>query len=148
MTMQARCSCGAVVLEIERPPEVRIVCHCTICQKANKGPYGDIATMRPKHVQVSGDVDWRRYKSFPVSVRRGFCKSCDDLIVEHFWPAAIGFTIVPVSRFVDQGALPARLGHIFYETRVADMDDDLPKIEGFVRSQLAATRWMLPLYGS
>lgn len=33
--------------------------------------------------------------------------------------------------------LPEPTAHFFYETRVADIDDDLPRHEGFLASQRA-----------
>ena len=144
--MKASCACGEVTLDIARAPTVRMFCHCTVCQRANRAPFGDITLLRPKYVTVHGEVNYRRMKLFPVSVRRGFCAACDDLIVEHLWPAPVGITFVPSNRYEDPSALPEALGHIFYDTRVEAIDDALPKYEGFIPSQMATGRWMLPVY--
>jgi hypothetical protein len=143
--MEARCSCGQVVLDVRRAPTARLFCHCTLCQKAYGGPFGDVTFLRPKDVKVSGEVDFRRYQYFPMSIRRGHCRECDDLIVEYIWPASIGLAMVPRRCYLDQDSMPPSRGHIFYETRVADVDDELPKLERFFRSQLFATRQLIPV---
>ncbi len=144
--MEAKCSCGQVTVELVGPPSARLFCHCLNCQKANQAPFADVTFQRAKHVRSQeGDVAWRRMQYFPVSVKRGYCTRCDDLIVEELFGGPLAFVFVPSSRFGDADRLPPALGHIFYHRRVNDIADDLPKLEGFVKSQLTVTRWMLPL---
>jgi len=43
--------------------------------------------------------------------------------------------LVPTTNYPDIAALPEPTMHLFYNRRVADMDDDLPKSNGFAQSQ-------------
>jgi hypothetical protein len=145
--MQARCSCGAVVLDVDKPPAVRLFCHCTICQSVYGAPFSDITAQWPGDVRVneaSVPVSYIRRRYFPVSVKRGVCPECNDPIIGQMKPSPLPLTFVPSARYVDQDIVPAAVGHIFYDSRVDDIDDDLPKVEGFIRSELAAARWIVP----
>ena len=43
--------------------------------------------------------------------------------------------LVPTTNYPDIAALPEPTMHLFYNRRASDMDDDLPKYNGFVQSQ-------------
>jgi hypothetical protein len=43
--------------------------------------------------------------------------------------------LVPTTNYPDVAALPKPTMHLFYNRRIEDMDDDLPKYNGFVQSQ-------------
>ena len=45
--------------------------------------------------------------------------------------------MVPADMFADSVQLPEPKAHMFYEKRVNDADDDLPKHHGFMSSQWA-----------
>jgi hypothetical protein len=42
--------------------------------------------------------------------------------------------------FADQSSLPVAGFHIFYDRRVADVADELPKYSGYWKSEWAATK--------
>ena len=48
-----------------------------------------------------------------------------------------GFAFISTRNFVDPGALPPSVMHVFYGTRTADIDDDLPKYNSWLSSQWA-----------
>jgi hypothetical protein len=64
-------------------------------------------------------------------------------VLEHFgvWPLAL--TFIPSANFAPATPLPPPLLHLFYERRVADVTDALPRYEGYVRSQLAVGGMLL-----
>ena len=43
--------------------------------------------------------------------------------------------LVPTTNYPDIAALPEPTMHLFYNRRVEDIDDNLPKYNGFVQSQ-------------
>ncbi len=125
---------------------MRMFCHCTICQSVYGAPFADVTVQWPSRVRVSAasvPVEYARRRHFPVSVKRGFCPKCQDPIVGYLSPSPLPVAFVPSQRFTDIAALPPPVGHIFYHSRVDDIDDDLPRIEGFVRSEVTATRWIV-----
>jgi hypothetical protein len=122
---------------------VRFYCHCRICQRANEAPFGDPVFVWRHRLKVENPakLEWRRYRATPINLNRGRCGRCGTLIVEHL--AASPFSVVIGRTWQDQGLVPPAQGHIFYESRVTDADDDLPKVQGYLASEWAVTRWLM-----
>ena len=139
---QARCSCGAVQLKVHGAL-TRFFCHCRICQHLNNAPYGDPVFAWRSHVDVEdpAQLTWKRYRWTPINVNRGTCRTCGTLILEHV--ALSPLSIVIAQTWEDPNLLPPSRGHVFYETRVGDIEDDLPKRSGYMSSELAVSRWIL-----
>jgi hypothetical protein len=137
--MECTCSCGTTRFQTRGEPLFRFFCHCTICQRFNDAPFADILVFRAEDVVLppSGTVMFDTYRP-PPNVQRGKCATCGQ-------PAAGVFTawflprLITVFRpmFRSDAELPEPVGHAFYETRVADANDPLPKYEGYFRNQVA-----------
>jgi hypothetical protein len=90
-----------------------------------------------------GLVRYDTYKP-PPNVQRGVCIECGKPAIEQFkLPLLPGLTMVPAAVHVDQTGLPKPVAHIFYEHRIEDADDTLPKHNGFLSSQLAFGKYLL-----
>ena len=125
---------------------MRLYCHCTICQEFNQAPFGDVSMVLSRDVRFNDHekVDFKKYKS-PPAVDRGKCRSCHKPVIEFLKiPLMPELTIIPSYTIAESELLPEPLGHVFYDTRVADIDDKLPKYSGAARSQLASMRKLLP----
>ncbi|REL29292.1 GFA family protein [Thalassotalea euphylliae] len=143
---QCGCQCGEVSYQVTGKPLLRAICHCTICQAANKAAYSDILLFRVHDVTqpAEGTVDYRSVK-FPPILQRGYCHACQQLSIEYLQLFPIPKTIfVPTRRIADQSIVPAPSLHIFYDKRVADIDDALPKYQGYLASQLAFAKHLIP----
>ena len=141
-----QCQCGATRFTITGKPLVRMFCHCTICQEFNQAAYGDVTIFLAKNVQLqdAAQVSFKRYKS-PPAVQRGKCATCQQPVIEQLdLPLMPALTIIPSQHIPAGPLLPAPATHIFYHRRVADIDDQLPKVSGFLRSQLALAGKLLP----
>lgn len=141
----ATCECGYVSFEISGSPLFRLFCHCTICQEFNDAPFADIVVYKPSQISELQEerVKFNRLKP-PPNVQRGKCTKCDKPIIEQF--AALVFpslTIVPASVHQDTSSLPDSAVHIFYDKRLSDSDDSLPKHSGFISSQFAFCKFLL-----
>lgn len=144
MSTNASCQCGEAAFEIHGAPLMRGYCHCTICQRFNEAPYGDITIFRRRDVALPDEskVAYHNYTSPPM-VDRGKCVACGKPAVECLsLPMMPDLVIVPSANIRDESLRPAPAMHIFYDTRQADVDDGLPKHAGFLRSQLAFS-WQL-----
>lgn len=53
----ARCECGALELNIQGPPVVQLVCHCSDCQAFTAMPFSDIVFFKPDQCHVHGQAD-------------------------------------------------------------------------------------------
>jgi hypothetical protein len=134
---KAACRCGRNRVRMTAPPLGRFFCHCTICQRVSGRPFSDVTVHWSDNVVVESPdlIDFRAHRP-PPNVSRGACKACGDLVVEHFTMPLIRMSVVPGPNFLDQADLPDAIGHAFYDTRVADIDDTLPKRSKYLSSQM------------
>lgn len=138
-----QCPCGTARFSVQQRPLLRFLCHCTICQRFNDAPFADVSVVLSRKVTPppAGTVSFGTYRP-PPAVQRGKCTQCDRPAIEFMRlpPIYPALTFVPSVNFVDDMVLPPPAMHTFYEKRQADADDELPKYQGYVRSQLAFTR--------
>ena len=137
-TLSGGCHCGAVRFTLSAPPIMRSYCHCGICQAFNKAPYADITLVRPRYLTVNdlAAVAFQTYRR-PPNVQRGRCRNCDQPAIEHLnLPGTRALTIIPTRNFDAATALPPARMHGFYDCRVEDVADALPKYSGYWASQL------------
>lgn len=142
---ECRCACGNTTFSVLTPPLFRMLCHCTICQRFNEAPFADVIVYDAAGVEqpAPGTVIFGTYKP-PPNVQRGKCASCGKPAIEKFEaPLFPKLTMVPSTMFSAEAVLPAPVAHIFYDTRVADADDALPKHLGFLASQLSFGKYLL-----
>ncbi len=121
-----------------------MLCHCTICQQFNQAPFADVVVFKTAQVSVpdKSSIDFKTYKP-PPNVNRGVCQHCQQPVIEFFdMPLMPKLTMVPAAMFAVQQSLPKPSAHMFYEKRLTDADDQLPKKQGFLRSQLAFFKYL------
>lgn len=131
--------CEATKLTVRGKPIIRGFCHCTICQAFNQAPCADITIFRARDVHCPGNnpIEFHAYRSPPV-LQRGQCTACDRPAIEILrLPLMPRLVILPTANLSDAALVPEPSLHIFYGTRVADVDDGLPKYTSYVQSQLA-----------
>lgn len=139
MQTECRCSCGHVQFEISGDPLFRAFCHCTICQSFNRSDYADILVMRTKDVSAPPPdrVAFKTYRQPPI-VSRGQCTACGSAVMETLTiPAFPNLSIIPVQTMAAATSLPDGAFHMFYDRRVTDINDELPKRTGYLASQWA-----------
>ena len=137
-----RCSCGTVTFRTRAAPLFRMLCHCSICRRFNDAAHADVLVYRPAMVDMPppGSVEFATYRP-PPNVQRGKCSDCNQAAIEVFRSILMPNLVMVPAGMVEGGApLPPALAHMFYEKRVAEATDDLPKHRGYIRSQLAFTR--------
>ncbi len=140
-----QCPCGAVRYEVRGDPLFRIICHCSICRRFNDAPCADVLVYRADAVDQRADdtVTYNTYRP-PPNVRRGQCARCGHPAIERLAvPLLPRLTIVPVPVHDAPATLPAPVGHMFYDLRVADIDDGLPRHTGYLRSLFAFGKHVL-----
>jgi hypothetical protein len=131
------CLCGAARFTVHGSPIGRFFCHCTICQKAYGKPFADVTHFRAVSVTVPDNqpIAFRRHR-LPPAIRRGTCAKCRNPLVSLLgFPRAMAFAFVPSQNFPRAAELPAAGAHIFYDRRVADIEDDIPKVSGYWASE-------------
>lgn len=140
-----QCCCGATRFEVRGLPLLRVFCHCTLCQVFNQAPFADVSLFRASQVELPEPelVDYRSLRP-PPAVQRGRCKSCGGAAIE-----TLVLPLIPRLVFIPSANLPRDCQrqpalHMFYHSRVADIDDGLPKRSGYLKSQLALAGKLLP----
>jgi hypothetical protein len=139
------CPCGKSTFAITSRPFARFVCHCTICQSLYRAPFADVTLLWAKSVVLpeTNNIQFKTYRS-PPALSRGSCASC-GLPAAGFLTVApfLRLAFIPSRNYPGSYVLPAVALHIFYHSRVGDIDDHLPKCSGYWRSQLAVTKLVL-----
>ena len=134
--MECTCSCGATSFQTIGEPLFRFFCHCTICQRFNDAPFADMLVFRAEDVVLPppGTVIFDTYRP-PPNVQRGKCATCGQpavsVLTVRFLPRLV---TVPRPMFRSDAELPSPVAHGFYDKRVSDADDQLPKYEGYFRN--------------
>lgn len=129
---QCQCPCGAVAFGARRSPLMRFICHCAICQRFNDALRADMVVLLTDDLvpPAEGTVHFDTYRA-PPAVQRGKCASRDKPAIEFMrLPLYPKLAFVPAVNFADDSDLPEPCMHVFYDRRVADVDDALPEYRG------------------
>ena len=140
-----QCACGAARFTIRGRALLRVLCHCTICQSFNRKPYADVTIFEARAVTLpeKDRVVFRTYRP-PPAVQRGRCSACDGAAITFARiPLSPKLAVIPSANFADNTFLPEPSLHIFYDRRVADVEDNLPRYSGYWRSQVAFGRCLI-----
>ena len=139
------CLCGASRFTVHGNPIGRFFCHCTICQKAYGKPFADVTYFWEVSVTLPDNqpIAFRRHRP-PPAIRRGTCAKCRNPLVSLLgFPRAMALAFVPSQNFPEAAELPASDAHIFYDRRVGDIADAVPKVSGYWASEAHVTRSLL-----
>ena len=68
---------------------------------------------------------------------------CGNPVASFLGPAPMALAFVPSQNFPKPSELPAPDAHIFYDRRVADVADSIPKVSGYWASEARVTQSIL-----
>ena len=137
MEHACQCPCGTNQFSAQGEPIVRFFCHCTICQDKYQAPFADVTLFKLPAVALPEQATtYGKYKRF-VAIDRGICDACHKPVMAKMGEGDKGYAFISTQNFVDPSALPPSVMHVFYGTRAADIDDDLPKHSSWLSSQWA-----------
>jgi hypothetical protein len=130
------CLCGASRFAVSGEPIGRFFCHCTICQTVCRKPFADATYFWARSIRLpeGHNIQFRRYRS-PPALNRGICPRCDNPAVAFISVGPLSVFFVQSQNFQKPAELPPPDRHIFYERRVADVPDAIPKISGYWSSE-------------
>lgn len=143
--VKCQCPCGATQFTVTGAPLLRALCHCTICQAFNQSAYADIGVFLNGQVDLPDDqpVDFKKYRK-PPAIERGTCSACGKAAIEYLrLPVLPDIVFVPSTNFPDPSVLPEPSLHMFYDKRVVDMRDDLPRYKGYMPSHAGVMRHLV-----
>jgi len=122
-----RCYCGATGWEGIGEPAVTFNCHCSLCRRAGGAAFVSAAAFKPENVVFKGEANIRDYTPSGSRVPRRYCKQCGSYIAEDARPV-LGVYALPIGLCQDPvDPIYAPKQHIFYDSRICDVSDTLPK---------------------
>lgn len=145
MQYTCTCPCGESHFSFSGAPLCRFYCHCTLCQEVYQAPFADAFLMQidEPFEMTKGEVEFARKKA-NGGIERGLCPHCHAPLFARFPQSFLSkLAFVTAARFPAGTNLQPVDRHIFYGTRVADIDDDLPKYSSALSSNFGLTPAML-----
>ncbi|PBB68837.1 aldehyde-activating protein [Mesorhizobium sp. WSM4312] len=83
--VDARCSCGALMLTLTGPSKMVVACHCLDCQRRTGAPFGVGAFYPAEAVAISGTPkEFTRDAASGGKVHNCFCPNCGSTV---YWKA-------------------------------------------------------------
>ncbi|KAF9446900.1 hypothetical protein P691DRAFT_803291 [Macrolepiota fuliginosa MF-IS2] len=137
-SLQASCFCGAISYRVEGGPVFSLYCHCTICQRIHASPFVHVIHYHtgsfnwihtdPNALFTKSELDseWKEWR----------CLSCLGAIAsenptEGRWSLRGAHFHRDAEGMIENWHLIEPTGHMFYNTRMLDVNDGLPKWEGY-----------------
>ena len=124
-TLNGKCFCGAVEIEVSGEPKVMGFCHCSSCRSWGAAPVNAFTLWDPQTVKVTKGADeLATYNKTKASYRQ-FCKTCGGhVMTDH---PLIGLIDVYAATIPDLAFQPQV--HIHYGEKVLSIPDGLPKFK-------------------
>lgn len=160
LSFQGSCFCGDASFRVEGEPLISVYCHCTVCQRFN-GTYTTIPhaiilePQLPRHAPIgcvyvhglhypASSFSWAHQKPeaiFTKSTKESKwkvwrCQRCLTFIAAHNpsrgkWSVKSSHFERNAKGLIENWERVKPRAHIFYGTRMLDVQDDLPKWEGY-----------------
>jgi hypothetical protein len=134
---RASCHCNAVQYEVCADPVDAKICHCLACQKLHGAPMQWAAIFHKRDVRITKGVDCLKFYNSERNIQarvlpcKVSCALCSAPIADEGRRMWLAFP--SLFDFGGFAALPETFKptcHLFYGSRVMDMDDELPKWSG------------------
>ncbi len=129
-TYSVYCDCKTVGLTLIGKPIVHAYCHCNDCRELLDIPYHSVTAWKEENASIEKGEDQLAFFQHPTKqMKKYFCKNCGETL---FNTNSMGWRVVTQLMIAKNNGnvLPNELSsnkHFFYEQRVIDIDDDLPK---------------------
>ena len=139
--LHGSCDCGTFSFETSKAPAARFLCHCLYCQDFTGEAFSDVSVLMGYQIKMTGTADliYKKYR-LPPNLNRTRCAKCGKPAMETMGAGPLKLVFVPSKSFVEQNLLPPVRLHVFYNRRVADVADDLPKYSHYWPSEFAITK--------
>ena len=127
---QVQCDCGAVSVVMTGTPRVHAYCHCEDCRNLLDVPYHSVVAWDADNVQITSDQENTvEYKYPDLEMTRVFCRHCGETLYN---TNAMNWKIVSqlLIQKCSDGKLPEEFessAHFYYDRRIIDIDDRIPK---------------------
>jgi len=134
-TYTVHCSCNRIELSLCGEPRARVICHCIDCRELLDGPFYPVTVWTDQTASITrGESNLSIYKHPRLKMKKYFCTNCGEVL---FNTNSVDWRAVPQWLIAKNhnNQLPRELTavtHVFYEQRIIDVSDNLPKhLRGF-----------------
>ncbi len=118
------CYCGAVQVTVQGPPAAAAYCHCLECRKWHSAPINAFSIWPKANVTINGPTTTSTVSEGCGGVSCGTCGGC----FAYLKPTLVLTVIYPMTLAGPDGTFEFEPAfHIFYEERVMNVNDGLPK---------------------
>lgn len=130
MTYKIHCKCGSVEVLLSNKPIVHAFCHCADCRELLDIPYHSVTAWKEENVSIDKGQDAITVFQHPtLKMQKHFCKHCGEVL---FNTNSMNWRVVSQLLIAkcNENELPEELAsnrHFFYEQRVTNINDKLPK---------------------
>ncbi len=144
--LHGSCHCGTFSFETSKAPVARFVCHCRFCQDYTGEAFSDVSVLMAPHIEMkgTGELSHKKYRP-PPHLNRARCVRCGKPAMETMGAGPTQMVFLPSKSFVEKDLLPPVRLHVFYNRRLADAGDDLPKYNYYWPSQFAIMKTIMGL---
>lgn len=131
------CNCNPGAFDNMPEPLFRLVCHCKTCQAFFGTEYNDECTFFLKDCPGLNlkNIEFKSYQSKWLPIKRGKCKSCGKVACCMAKLGPFAHLVMVSSELIELEHLPNPIAHVYYDRRVVDADDKIPKVSGHLFSQ-------------
>lgn len=126
-----QCNCGAIKAALMGTPKVRGHCHCGDCRELLDVPYHSVTAWDKEQLSFIHGQEKLVWHQHPhLNMKRVFCPDCGETL---FNTNAMDWRVVSqhlIAKSQPDKQLPEQLqsmSHFFYDRRIVNVDDDLPK---------------------
>lgn len=118
-----QCQCGAVVYRVAGESLALFACHCAECQKQSSSAFGMALWVRPRSVQLSGQLQtWMRPTPSGKQMRCSFCPTCGTRVFHQMTDTEAILSIKPGTLDDTSGLRP--VAHIWSRSAQPWLDLD------------------------
>ena len=130
MSYNIHCQCGNVKVTLSNKPIVHAFCHCADCRDLLDIPFHSVTAWNEEDVSIDRGIEGITIYQHPeLSMQKYFCSHCGEVL---FNTNSMNWRVVSqllISK-CNNNELPPELSsnrHFFYEKRITDIQDSLPK---------------------
>ena len=131
MTYKIQCKCNDVQISLHNKPILHAYCHCNDCRDLLDIPYHSVVVWSEENISIDqGLGSIAIYQHPSLKMQKHFCAKCGDVLFNT--NGVMGWRVVSqllIAR-CNKNTLPTELAsnrHFFYEQRIINVNDDLPK---------------------
>jgi hypothetical protein len=130
MKYSIQCACGSLRASISNKPIVHAHCHCSDCRDLLNVPFHSVNAWNKEDVKVDTGAEFVALYQHPeLAMEKHYCSKCGEVLFNTNvmdW-RVVSQLLISKCNGNELPAEPSSNKHFFYEQRIIDINDVLPK---------------------